>query len=489
MKTLKLNLLTSRYIIIFLLFLFVYQASAQDSLYNKIDEIVQSEVKYDLFSGTILVAKDGEIIYSKAFGEANKEQHISNLLETRFNISSIQKTFIATLIMQLHQEGLLSIDDPLSKYFPECPFNTADQIKIKNLLNHTSGLGNYRAHERYQKEIENYKQIIDVLPLLYEIPPEFNPNEKFNYSNTGYLLLKAIIEQVENKKYAEVLKQRILDPIDMNNTIFYKSGDLVSNKANGHMLSTQSKDYIKAKGEPAAYTGGGIYLTVTDLLKFDQALYTEDLLTEKNKQIMFTPVEPSRFYAYGWVVVPFGGTTVIYHPGGSGGFSSEFRRYPEKGYTIIVLSNYEGGAGDLTNKVDCMLLNQPYMTTTKAEAYCRRGRMFRMQDEPGAALQSYLSALKQYKKEKAEKFDTKEIEDGINSIAYDYLKKEDFIKAIEIFRINTKNFPESANTYDSLAEAYLKNGQKDLAIKNYKRSLELNPDNKNAIEMLNKLKN
>ena len=276
----------------------------------------------------------------------------------------------------------------------------------------------------------------------------------------------------------------------MENTILYRSGDFVSNKANGHMCSSQNKAYIKAMSEPAAYTGGGIYLTVTDLLKFDQALYTEELLTEENKQIMFTPVEPSRFYSYGWFIVPIGGKTVIYHNGGSGGFNSEFRRYPEKAYTIIVLSNYDGGAEALTNKIGYMLLKQPYLITTEAEAYCRKGSiMFHWQDEPEAALELYLSALKQYKKGKVEKSIANKIENGINSIAYDYLKKEDFTKAIEIFRVNTKNFSESANAYDSLAEAYMKNGQKEQAIKNYKKSLELNPDNTNAREMIDKLKN
>jgi len=489
MKSLKSNLVKSIFTIVYLLFLHAPHATAQDSLYKKIDEIVQGEVKYDLFSGTILVAKEGKIIYAKSFGKSNKEQHINNSPETRYNLSSIQKSFTATLIMQLHQDGLLSIDDPLSKYFPECPFNTADEIKIKNLLNHTSGLGDYRSHERYQEESENYKEIADVLPLIYEIQPEFNPGEKFNYSNTGFLFLKAIIEQVEKKKFAEVLQQRIFDPLNMNSAVMSFGGDLISNKAYGHMLSSASQGFVKAIGEPAAYTGGGMYLSVMDLLKFDQALYTEKPLTEENKEIMWTVAKPSRYYGYGWVVVPFGGTTVIYHNGGSGGFNSEFRRYPEKGYTIIVLSNYEGGASELANKIDCMLLDQPYLITSEAEAYCRRGRMYRMQNEPEVALQSYLSALRLYKQGAVEKSIAKDIENGINSIGYSFVKTDDLLKAIEVFRINTENFPESANAFDSLAEAFLKSGMKDKAITNYEISLELNPNNEKAKEILDKLKN
>ena len=489
MNTLKINLFRSTIIIVFLLTFSISHAFSQNLLSKKIDKIVKAEVKYDLFSGVILVAKDGEVIYSKAFGEANKEEHLLNTLKTRFNISSIQKSFTATLIMQLYQDGLLNLDDPLNKFFPECPFKTADQIQIKNLLNHTSGLGDYRSHERYQEEADKYKELADVLPLVYELPPECSPNEKFIYSNTGYLLLKIIVEKIEKKKFAEIVKQRIFDPLGMNYTIQFKSGDLVTKKAYGHVLSAKNTGYVKAVGEPAAYTGGGIYTTVGDLLKFDQALYSEELLTEENKKLMWTPINPSRFYGFGWIVVPFGGTTVIYHNGGSGGFNSEFRRYPEKAYTIIVLSNYDGGASKLTNKIDCMLLEQPYMITTEAEAYCRKGRISRMQNKLSVAEEYYYAALDLFKHGEIDKIFQKEVENGMNSIGYEYVKTQDFTKAIDIFKTIVENFPESANAFDSLAEAYMKNGQKNLAIKNYKKSLELNPKNTNAKEMLDKLKN
>ena len=170
MKTNKKNLTTLVIIISGFLSLFNFQACSQNPLFEKIDEIVLAEEKYDLFSGSVLVAKDGEIIYQKSIGESNKETNDLNIMDTRFNISSVGKCFAATLIMQLYQEGLIGLDDPLSKYFPECPFNTANEIKIHNLLNHTSGLGNYRSHERYQEEVEDYKQITDVLPLIYELP-------------------------------------------------------------------------------------------------------------------------------------------------------------------------------------------------------------------------------------------------------------------------------------------------------------------------------
>jgi CubicO group peptidase (beta-lactamase class C family) len=361
----------------------------QLSLHGKIAEIAEAEAQYDLFSGTVLVARDGKIIYARGFGEADKEHHIPIVLETQFNISSIQKSFIATLIMQLVQEGKISLIDPLNKYFPDCPYPTASQIQIKHLLNHTSGLGDYRRNEEYQRQADNYKCIDDVLPLVYQDEPAFVAGERFRYSNTGVLFLKAIIEKVTRLKLQEVLTKRILEPLGMENTTFFRGGDLLPQRATAYSLADDGKAYVRVMGEPSAYTGGGIYTTVLDLLKFDQALYTEELLSEEMKKIMFAPVDTSMSYAYGWEVVNFGGTTVIYHGGASGGFNSTFRRYPEIGYTIAVLSNYQGAAFELANKIDCMLLSLPYSVATESDLHYRLGMHFQDREFYDKALKSF----------------------------------------------------------------------------------------------------
>jgi CubicO group peptidase (beta-lactamase class C family) len=350
-----------------------------DQLHEKIAEIVEAEAKYDLFSGAVLVAKDGTTIYSGAFGHANKENHDPVVLETKFNISSVQKTFIATVIMQLYQNGIIDLDDPLTKYYPDCPWETAEQVQIEYLLNHTSGLADYRDNEEYQRNCETYTCIDDVLPLVWRYEPAFTPGERFRYSNAGVLLLKGIIEKTTGKKLKQVMEERIWRPLGMSNTTFYVGGDSLIQKASAYSLAADGESYERVIGEPSAYAGGGIYTTVLDLLKFDQALYGEDLLSEQNKTTMFTPLEASPNYAYGWIVVEFGGTTVIYHSGSSGGFNSEFRRYPEKGYTVIVLSNYHGAASELANKIDCMLLGLPYSLATEADLYYKRGMHFQDQ--------------------------------------------------------------------------------------------------------------
>ncbi|MFH1373795.1 MAG: serine hydrolase [bacterium] len=369
------------------------RVNASNELHDKISAIVKAEAQYDLFSGTVLVAKDGQVIYSGAFGEANKENGDPVTLDTKFNISSVQKTFIATLIMQLYQDGMIDLDDSLTKHYPECPWGSADQVRLRYLLNHTSGLADYRDNEEYQRNCDNYTCIDDVLPLVWKYEPAFAPGERFEYSNAGILLLKGIIEKTTGKKLAKAVEERIWDPLEMRNTCFYVGGDPLIHKAGAYSLAADGESYERVEGEPSAYAGGGIYTTVGDLLKFDQALYGSDLLNEENKSLMFTPVPASPNYAYGWIVVEYGGTTVIYHSGGSGGFNSEFRRYPEKGYTVIVLSNYQQAAYYVANKIDCLLLGLPYEMATEADLQFKRGIHFQNLQEYSKAAESFQKNL------------------------------------------------------------------------------------------------
>jgi CubicO group peptidase (beta-lactamase class C family) len=207
---------------------------ASDSVEDKIDEIVQAEVDFDLFSGTVVVAEHGKVIYAKAVGEAEKDSHTANTLKTRFNISSVQKTFIATVIMQLVQAGEIELTDPLKKYFPDCPYATADRIQIQHLLNHSSGLADYRDDPEYQARAEELKTIDEVLPFVYKIEPTFDPGEKMEYSNAGFLFIKAIIERVTGKSLRQNLTERIFRPLGMENTVMFAGGDLLKNRAIGH---------------------------------------------------------------------------------------------------------------------------------------------------------------------------------------------------------------------------------------------------------------
>jgi CubicO group peptidase (beta-lactamase class C family) len=456
----------------------------QADVRERISELVEAEEAWDLFSGAVLVAKDGDIVYARGVGEENKEYRIPNTLETKFNISSIKKTFISTVIMQLCQEGLLSLDDPLTKFYPECPWKKANEVYVRNLLNHTTGLGDYRDNAEYRANAENYSSIDDVLPLVFKLeePVKYVPGQRVRYSNTGFLLATGIIERITGKKLQVVLRERILAPLDMNNTDFLIRGELLEHRATAYRLAGNGRSYLRVLDEPSAYTGGGIYTCVLDLLKFDQALYGEEILSEESKDIMFTALEDVPF-ALGWIVVTFGGTKVIYHGGESGGFNSELRRYPEKGYTIIALSNYEGAATELANKIDCMLLGLPYTIATEFDRDYRLGMVFQNSGNFSDAVIYF---------EKGAQIDPPYMPSLYQAARTRLLGNFEQARAIElldryIVLADSTTNPSAAVAWWRKGVAYEQMGEIEKAIACHEKCLELNRDFSNAQEALKRL--
>jgi CubicO group peptidase (beta-lactamase class C family) len=457
---------------------------ANDAVEDKIDEIVEAEAKFDLFSGTIVVADHGTVIYARAVGEASKDYHIPNTLDTRFNISSVQKTFVATIIMQLVQSGKIELTDPLNKFFPDCPYPTADRIQIQHLLNHSSGLADYRDNDEYQLHSESFKNIDEVLPFLYKLEPAFDPGESMEYSNAGVLYLKAIIERVTGKSFQENLKVRFFRPLGMDNTVTFIGGDVLENRATGHERAPDGEGYVRVTGEPAAYTGGGIYTTGRDLLLFDQALYGEKLLDAKHKEIMFTPVGPQPVVAFGWFVIPWGGTTVVMHSGGSGGFSTEFRRYPEKGYTIIVNSNYGGEAAfGITNTIEAAMLGLQYQVTTESVIWHRKGMALQGAEEYREALEWFGKNLGEpdpYLPSVYQAARTRIMGEFEQARAIELLDR-----FIELAEANTE--PSIAAAWWRKGVAYEQLANTGEAIASYKKSLELDPEFNQSKEALERL--
>ncbi len=363
--------------------------AAEQSLKEKIEKIVQAEVKHDLFSGTVLVAENGKIIYSGAFGCADRDHMVSNKLETSYNIGSIGKTFTATLVMRLVQEGKIGLEDSLSMYLPDFPHWEKDKIKIKHLLNHSSGLGNYMNHEKYDVGWHRVRSIEDALELIYDHDLLFEPGTRYRYSNSGMVVLGVVIEKVTGKSYKHYLAERILEPLGMHESGIVYPEDIVPNRAIGYSHAGESYRSEVLREMPALLDGG-LRTTVNDMLKYDQALYGEQLLDEEHKEIMWTPIEPSRPYAFGWEVVPIEGGTVIRHGGGLPGFNAAFRRYPEQGYTIIVLANYGGDpANELADKIGAALLGQPYALATAADRDYQHGMYYQMEENYEKALEYF----------------------------------------------------------------------------------------------------
>lgn len=324
---------------------------ANSTIRNSIERIVYAEAKYDLFSGVILVAKEGDIIYSGAFGLENKKKNIQNKLTTKFNLGSIGKTFTAVLIMQLVETGQIKLLDTIDKYLPDIPYSGKSKIQIIHLLTHSSGLGNYFSHKDYESKMHSLRNIDDVLPLVYDQKLLFQPGAKYQYSNSGMLILGAIIEKVSEMSYREYLKKKILIPAGMNNSGIFYPEEVVSNRAIGYSKIEEDNYKIETRREFPAFSDGGLYSTVEDMLKYDRALYDNKLLSKQTKEMMFSKTGSNNKYALGWEIGSFKGTKFVGHVGGCYGFAADFIRFPEKQIMIIVLSNYTETGLELAQKI------------------------------------------------------------------------------------------------------------------------------------------
>lgn len=320
------------------------QAPSDTALSETLDKYVRAEAELDLFSGSILVARDGKIIYSGAYGYADKKNKTPNRISTRFSIGSVGKTFTAVLIMQLVEQGKLALSDTLDKYLPDFPYEEKSRIRIRHLLTHTSGLGNYFSHEDYESRIPVLRKIKDALTLVYDQKPLFEPGTKYRYSNSGMLVLGAVIEKVTGTSYSKYLKTHLLDPTGMKSSLICYPEDDIPNRAIGYSKTSEGEYRIETDHEFPAFSDGGLYSTAEDMLKYDVALRENRLLSSKSKDIMFTVSAPAENYALGWETGTFKGSKFVGHVGGCPGFAADFMRFPKERIMIIVLSNTtEGG--------------------------------------------------------------------------------------------------------------------------------------------------
>ncbi|MEY2498243.1 MAG: hypothetical protein QOD12_1799 [Verrucomicrobiota bacterium] len=300
-------------------------------------------------SGAVLVAKDGVTIASKAAGIANKATGAPIELNTKFNLGSMNKMFTAIAVAQLAQAGRLSFTDTISKHLPDyINKEVADKVTIHQLLTHTSGMGLYW-NEKFREQREKLLTVAAHLPLFASDPLSFPPGEKFQYSNSGYMVLGAIIEKVSGEDYYSYVREHIYKPAGMSETGFYEPGKETPNLAIGYVrMGPDGKPFDEprdntntreVKGGPA----GGGYSTVGDLVKFHIALRSYKLLNEEYTKLVTTgKVDaggPGGRYGYGFGERMLDGKHIVGHNGGAPGIAANFDMYPELGYTAVLLMN------------------------------------------------------------------------------------------------------------------------------------------------------
>ncbi|MEO8236764.1 MAG: serine hydrolase [Flavobacterium sp.] len=469
----------------FIVHLFTFTVTAQDKA-AQIDQLLSKYNEYGQFNGSALVAEHGKIIFKKGYGQANMEWDIPNQPDTKFRLGSISKQFTAFLIIKLAQEGKIKLDKPITTYLPNYPKATGDKITVHHLLTHTSGIPNYTSFPNFGKDLSRNPFTPEEFVKKFEdLPLDFTPGEKFSYSNSGYFLLGYIIEKVSGKSYEQFLQETILTPVKMINTGYDHSDIILKNRASGY--EKQGKKAVNAPylDMSIPYAAGSLYSTVEDLYLWDQALYTNQLLSSKSMESLFKSYIPvgENGYGYGWFIIETKNGAadklkIIEHGGGINGFNTVISRIPADKNLVVLLNNTGGTILDEINQdIRAILYNQPFDQPKKSLAF----ELLDAFKEQGTA--KGMNIYNKLKKDSA--YSLKE--GDMNNVGYQLLQTGKKKEAIEIFKINAETFPKSGNVYDSLGEAYLKDGNTKLAIVNYKKSIELDPANENGKKILTEI--
>ena len=325
----------------FLIFGLAVATFAQD-IATKADAFMQQQKQ---FSGTVLIAKEGKVVFEKAYGMANYEWSISNTIDTKFRLGSVTKQFGAAAILKLEEQGKLKTTDKACDYLPACP-EIWKPVTIHQLLTHTSGIPNFTSFPEYAKLQALPSRYEEQVKSVWDKKMDFDPGTKWQYSNTGYVMLGQIIEKASGKPWETYLQQEIFTPAGMADTRADSNSDLIAKRAAGYAIKTGKPTNAGFIDMHIPNVAGALISTTGDLYKWDRALTTNKILSEASRNKMWTPDKNN--YAYGWGIGKQNGKTEQSHNGGIDGFSTFLLRVPDDGVLIVVLSNFEDGkTGDV----------------------------------------------------------------------------------------------------------------------------------------------
>jgi CubicO group peptidase (beta-lactamase class C family) len=442
---------------------------------DAIDRYMKAWHECGRFNGSVLVAKDGHTVFKKGYGLADVAKNTPNRPDTKFNTHSVSKQFTTVMVFQLAAEGRLALDDKLTKFLPGYRRDTGDRVTVDFLLRHTAGIPCYinDSHRRpegrpkyewggrYDRDafVEEYLSG-DFL---------FEPGTQYKYSNTGYFLLALIVESVTGRTYAENLRDRITEPLGLENTGVLQNGSTPDKIAIGYRRAPSGLTEVPYENPDNLLGAGNIYSTVEDLTRWNLALERGELLPETWREKMFTVYREEgrekNAYSLNYFSLPSpSGGEFVYtgFSGGGPGFNSDVFRFPDEKLIVAILDN-------------STQYNHWRMAPSIYQIF--KGRDPRM---PKPLLADALvktvadegldAALEQYRDISANRRDNYErgsAERDLNSYGYSVLATGDTGLAIAIFRLNVALYPESWNVYDSLGEAYLAAGEQELSDKNY----------------------
>lgn len=467
--------------VFFLMTMNIYSQSDKPMI-AQVDALIEQAVQLDVFSGNVVIAHEGKVVYQRSFGYADWEKKLPLNDSTMFNIGSNGKDFTQAVICQLVQENKLAFNDPLSKHLDMFPKSIADKITIKHLLTMQSGMGDYMQSPRFQ--FGQIRTISGLLDFIKDEPLLFEPGSGRAYSNSGYVVLGGVIEKITGKTYEENVRERILKPLGMiHSTFVYPDTKNIENKATGTEISLSGAKRTEKRINPGLVptSAGGMYASALDLFKFYEAeMFTNKVLSDELKLKLFTRYEDQSTKSLKEMMTDPRFISSL--AGGLNGWNSCVTQMPAMHYTVIVLSNYdEAGhpAEQIGERIENIILgkpNEPLKLALPQFIY-----QYVSKNGMDDFVKNHDDLLKRNKY-------------GIrgpmilNRFGYDLINEKKLDWAVEIFKLNIRLFPNNPNGYDSLGEAYMLKGEKNLAIQNYRKVLEMDPENENAKKMLEKIK-
>ena len=443
---------------------------------TRVDSLVEKALSLQLFSGNVLVANNGKVVYDKCFGKADYENNTPNTVNTQFQIGSITKDFTKVMILQLVEQSKLRLTDTLGALLPGFPARL-NGINVLQLLMHKSGLGSYTDGPPFGEdadEVARIKTITDILPYIKREPLNFKPGTQPLYSNSGFVLLAAIVEKVTGKSYYLALKEQILDKVVMVQTGFNAYVKPEPGKATGYLsnslgpLQSNTEMHIIGGGD------GGIYSTTHDVLAFvNSMLHDNKLLTDDSKQIAFTNPFSK---APGNALAEFAKTGKIALAGGAPGLSALWSANMETQNVVIVLSNFdEGTAEALGIRISAILNNKPVPPLHLPPAKY----LYQVINTKGS---KYFE--ENYKTEMQNSAMDPDNDMVLLDVGQQLLSKNEFDKAIALYKVYTTLFPRIVIAWNDLGDAYVKNSNKADAKKCYQQALIVRPGNPRATRAL-----
>jgi CubicO group peptidase (beta-lactamase class C family) len=460
---------------------------------KRIDEYVKSIMDEFQIPGLALaVVKDNKIFKVKAYGVKNLDTKVPLTAESIFHMASVSKPFSATAIMQLVEEGKINLNDPLIKYLPYFKLDDPryQEITIKQMLTHTSGIpdeNDYEwdkpqydamAAERYVRSLANEKMIAA-------------PGEKYKYSNMAFDILADVIAKVSGMTFEDYIKEKILDPLNMKDSDFLRERIRPELRTSGHIFNLKprvSEVYpYNRRHAPSSCLNASVQemcnWAIANMKK--GAFKGKRILEESSYKYLFAPqveITQNRSIGLSWYIDQHRKNKTISHGGRDVGYTSYIVMLPEKSLAVIAAVNFDGEPIiiDLTfGVIDIMLGFEP--SQPKIPIYIIVSKAIL-----DSGIEKAIEQYRELKKYKPNRYKFRE--NQLNWLGYHLIDNNRLKDAIEIFKLNVEMFPQSYNAYDSLGEAYMKAGNRELAVANYEKSLDLNSENNNAKEQIKKLR-